>query len=60
MGDNQPYAMDGVDFTAPFHAHRRGLDAVELEIRQDLLQDETWMARFAQMFARLLPEAAAR
>ena len=58
-GDNQPYAMDGTDFTAPYHAHRRGIDAVELEVRQDLLQNPVWMERLAELFARLLPEAAA-
>jgi predicted N-formylglutamate amidohydrolase len=57
VGDNQPYAMDGVDFTAPFHAHRRGLDAVELEVRQDLLGDPAGVRRMAALFVRLLPLA---
>lgn len=60
VGDNEPYAMDGTDFTAPFHAHRRGFDAVEIEIRQDLLSDIAGVERFAGLFARLLPETLAR
>jgi predicted N-formylglutamate amidohydrolase len=38
LGDNQPYAMDGTDYTAQFHALGQGGDALELEVRQDLLQ----------------------
>ena len=37
IGDNQPYEMDSTDFTIPFHAFRRGLAYLELEIRQDLI-----------------------
>ena len=39
VGDNQPYRMDEVDFTVPTHAGPRGLDYLELEVRQDLLAD---------------------
>ncbi len=55
VGDNQPYAMDGTDYTAPLHAHRRGLDAVELEIRQDHLQRQGGLEAMTSLFARLLP-----
>jgi predicted N-formylglutamate amidohydrolase len=55
VGDNQPYAMDGTDYTAPTHAWTRGLDVIELEIRQDLLADVAGQTRFADLFARLLP-----
>ena len=37
VGDNQPYAMDGLDHTIPLHADPRGLDYLELEVRQDLI-----------------------
>ena len=37
VGDNQPYAMDGIDFTIPYHAFPRRLPYAEIEIRQDLL-----------------------
>lgn len=59
VGDNQPYAMDGTDYTVPFHAHRRGADAVELEVRQDLLQDAVSAERIAGLFIALLPALAA-
>ena len=58
VGDNQPYAMDGTDYTAPVHAWARGLDVVELEVRQDLIADADGQARFADLFARLLPRIA--
>ena len=60
VGDNEPYAMTDVDYTAPFHAHLRGLDAVELEVRQDLLQDPADAARIAELFIRLLPRLIGR
>ncbi len=59
VGDNEPYAMDGTDYTAPFHARRRGIDAVELEVRQDLLQDPDQALRMAELFIRLLPRVIA-
>jgi predicted N-formylglutamate amidohydrolase len=57
IGDNQPYAMDGTDFTAPHHAWARGLDVVELEIRHDLLAEKANLARIADILVRLLPLA---
>jgi predicted N-formylglutamate amidohydrolase len=55
VGDNEPYAMDGTDYTAPVHRRGRGIDAVELEVRQDLLQDPTTFRHMADLFIRLLP-----
>jgi predicted N-formylglutamate amidohydrolase len=55
VGDNEPYAMDGVDFTIPRHAIGRGLDYAELEVRQDLLADDAGQAQVADMLARVLP-----
>lgn len=60
VGDNEPYAMDGVDYTAPTHAMGRGLDYLELEIRQDLIAEAEGQAKFADLIARLLPKALAR
>jgi predicted N-formylglutamate amidohydrolase len=57
VGDNEPYAMDGTDFTVPFHAIGRGLDYLELEIRQDLLADAAGEQAAAALLARLLPSA---
>ena len=56
-GDNQPYAMDGTDYTAPHHAGGRGLDYLELEIRQDLIATEDGQGEVAALLARLIPRA---
>ena len=56
-GDNQPYAMDPVDNTAPLHADPRGLDYLELEVRQDLIADATGQAWAAELLAGLLKRA---
>ena len=53
-GDNQPYAMDGTDFTVPHHANGRGLDYLELEVRQDLIADAEGQARIADILAPVL------
>ena len=42
VGDNAPYAVSDVtDYGVPVHAERRGLPHVEIEIRQDLIADES-------------------
>lgn len=53
-GDNEPYAMDGRDNTIPLHADARGLDYLELEIRQDLVADAAGQARAAAFVAGIL------
>jgi predicted N-formylglutamate amidohydrolase len=60
VGDNEPYAMDGTDYTVPLHAGGRGLDYLELEIRQDLIETEAGQAQAAALLARLLPRAMRR
>jgi predicted N-formylglutamate amidohydrolase len=66
VGDNAPYSVsDLTDYTIPVHGEGRGLPHVEIEIRQDLIEDETgqraWAARFAQWltqaYRRLEPPA---
>jgi predicted N-formylglutamate amidohydrolase len=57
-GDNQPYRMDETDNTVPLHADPRGLDYLELEVRQDLIADEAGQAREAAFLATTLAEAA--
>jgi predicted N-formylglutamate amidohydrolase len=59
VGDNEPYRMDEVDFTVPRHAGGRGLDYLELEVRQDLLADAAGQAAIAAIVARILPLALA-
>jgi len=56
-GDNQPYAMDGVDYTVPLHADARGLDYLELEVRQDLIGDERGQDETAAFLAPILQAA---
>jgi predicted N-formylglutamate amidohydrolase len=56
-GDNEPYAMDEKDNTIPLHADGRGLDYLELEVRQDLIGDPEGQAQAAQFIAGLLRRA---
>jgi predicted N-formylglutamate amidohydrolase len=61
VGDNEPYSLsDESDYTIPIHGERRGLHHVEIEIRQDLITEETGQLKWATLFARLLPEVYAR
>lgn len=60
VGDNQPYAMDGIDNTIPLHVDARpGLDYLELETRQDLIADSAGVAQVAPLVAQCLSRAAA-
>jgi predicted N-formylglutamate amidohydrolase len=56
-GDNQPYAMDGTDNTIPLHADARGLDYLELEVRQDLIADPAAQEEAAALVAGVLERA---
>jgi predicted N-formylglutamate amidohydrolase len=61
VGDNEPYAItDTSDYTVPVHAEARGLDHVEIEIRQDLIAEPSGQALWAQRMARLFVEADKR
>jgi predicted N-formylglutamate amidohydrolase len=53
-GDNQPYRMDEVDHTIPFHAQARGLDYLELEVRQDLISNPEGQRQVAAFLEPLL------
>ena len=54
VGDNQPYAMDGTDNTVPLHADPRGLDYLELEVRQDFIADGAGQDAAAALIAGVL------
>ena len=58
-GDNQPYAMDGIDYTVPLHVDPRGLDYLELEVRQDLIGETRGQDDAAAFLAPILQEALA-
>jgi predicted N-formylglutamate amidohydrolase len=61
VGENEPYAVsDTTDYTVPVHAEPHHLPHLELEVRQDLIADETGEAHWAALLARLLPIACAR
>lgn len=58
VGENEPYKVDDEnDYTIPVHGEQRGLPHVELEIRQDLLEDDAGQAEWAERLARLIPQA---
>lgn len=59
IGDNEPYFVsDDTDYTIPRHGEARGLPHVEIEIRQDLVSDESGQTEWAQRITRALEEAA--
>jgi predicted N-formylglutamate amidohydrolase len=61
VGENAPYALtEDSDYSIPFHGERRGLEHVEIEIRQDLITSPAGQAAWADRFARLLTAALPR
>jgi predicted N-formylglutamate amidohydrolase len=58
-GENQPYAMDGTDYTVPHHVDPRGLDYLELEVRQDLIETPEQQNAVMESLAEVLEEALA-
>jgi len=61
VAENEPYRVsDLTDYGVPVHAERRGLDYVEIEIRQDLIAEAGGQEEWALRLARLLPLALAR
>lgn len=59
VGDNEPYRMDLIDYSVPRHAVARGLDYLELEVRQDQMADAAGEAAVAREIAPLLRAALA-
>jgi predicted N-formylglutamate amidohydrolase len=60
VGENAPYALtEDSDYSIPHHGERRGLEHVEIEIRQDLITSpegqDAWAARFARLLTEALP-----
>lgn len=55
VGNNEPYAVsDQTDYTIPVHAERRGLINSGIEIRQDLIADESGQKQWAERLRRIL------
>jgi predicted N-formylglutamate amidohydrolase len=46
--------MDGTDFTVPHHCDPRGIDYLELEVRQDELADPAGCTAMAALIAEAL------
>jgi predicted N-formylglutamate amidohydrolase len=59
VGDNEPYKLDEKDYSVPFHADSRGLDYLELEVRQDLIAEPRGQEDVASLLARVLRPIAA-
>jgi predicted N-formylglutamate amidohydrolase len=58
VGDNEPYAVsDETDYTIPVHGEKRGLINTGIEIRQDLIAEESgqqeWADRLAGIFGEI-------
>jgi predicted N-formylglutamate amidohydrolase len=52
IAENEPYQIeDDGDYTVPVHGEARGLDAVLVEIRQDLIADSAGAASWAKRLA---------
>jgi predicted N-formylglutamate amidohydrolase len=61
IGENAPYALtEDSDYSIPVHGERRGLEHVEIEIRQDLIETAAGQAAWGDRFARLLTAALPR
>lgn len=54
VGDNEPYRMDEIDYTIPFHAWPAGLAYAELEVRQDHLSTPEGVSRWAALLTAVL------
>jgi predicted N-formylglutamate amidohydrolase len=59
VGDNQPYRLSPTDCSIPRHAQARGVDYLELEIRQDLIEHEHGQDWAAELLARVITGAGA-
>jgi predicted N-formylglutamate amidohydrolase len=58
VGDKEPYLVgDTSDYTIPVHGERRHLPHVLIEIRQDLIADDSGQRDWALILGRLLPIA---
>lgn len=60
VGDNEPYAVsDATDYTIPVHGEKRGLMNTGIEIRQDLITEESGQIAWAERLVRIFTEIEA-
>jgi predicted N-formylglutamate amidohydrolase len=57
VGDNQPYRMDDTDHTVPRHAFGSARRYAEIEIRQDLISEDSGRSFWAETLAREMARA---
>ena len=58
VGDNEPYEIDEDDYTIPVHGESRNLDAVLIEIRNDLIQTHEEQNQWAKLLFEALSSAS--
>ncbi|MCP3403006.1 MULTISPECIES: N-formylglutamate amidohydrolase [unclassified Bradyrhizobium] len=57
VGDNEPYAVSDLsDYTIPVHGEARGLVNTGIEIRQDLIADQSGQQQWAERLGRIFAE----
>lgn len=54
IGDNEPYRIDHDDYTVPVHGDARGLPALLIEVRHDLINSARGVAEWAARLERCL------
>ena len=54
IGDNEPYRIDHDDYTVPVHGDARGLPALLIEVRHDLISTAQGVAEWAERLERCL------
>ena len=60
VGDNEPYsARDHFDFSQEFHASSAGLPSALVEIRSDLIQDESGVELYSNLLGNAMESALA-
>lgn len=61
VGDNEPYAASPkTDYSIIEHAQNKGVPYVEIEVRQDLIGEETGQVEWAQRLARCVRQSIHR
>lgn len=60
VGDNEPYAMSGIDFTVPHHCYAPRRPYAEIEIRQDLIAEAKGQERWEVLLDTVLTTALSR
>lgn len=56
IGENEPYQIDINDYAIPVHGDKRGIPAVLIELRHDLISTPPGIQRWTKYLARALEE----